>query len=389
MEDLRNRGQSKLLYDVKYHPMDESIRPSQAAKRRQAHKEELVCDPDDSGEDLVSLNTSAEEDSDEEIEDEACLPWKIVKGKDNKRLLVQTFSIRGEVFKPKTSYNMNVHPQDKFLVISSDEEDDDEEEERALVKKRKLTHTPLERNPNVKDEVDAAETVDEEEDHHVDSDETNTNDQPVLASSEMNDDQDNDTAGATSSESSSHPPPDNGIRRREGMEVWHLTPGKRYFRHDHDSWPILPGQPFEIFHEKLEDQLAREALSAPPLSYDHDDKENDTNDAEQDSESENLDGISVIPASRYIPSSDDRELSYHRAQINHTLYDDAPPQPYGLDGAHGVSRDQEESEIFSEAMLVLASGGNLPHGHKRTVSQDSVLGPDDSDSVVGSCPLKS
>ena len=142
------------------------------------------------------------------------------------------------------------------------------------------------------------------------------------------------------------------------MDVWHLPPGKRYFRHDHDSWPVQPGQIFEIYHEKLEDQLAREALAASPFMYEHDDKENDTNISELDSQSDIHQGFSIIPASQYRQSSEDREFSQHRAQINHTLYGDNLPLLYGLDGTHGTR--QHESDTFCETMSVLVPSIHLP-----------------------------
>ena len=271
-------------------------------------------------------------------------------------------------------------------------------------KRRKLSHSPPRVNSDLDDGVAESKTVDEGEVQQVDSGE------PALASSEANQDQDNsthitklsthssciyrvhsDTAGGTSSPvSSSNPLQDSGIRRREGMDVWCLSPGKRYFRHDRDSWPILPGQSFEIFHEKLEDQLAREALAVSPLDYEHDDKENDTNVAELDSQSENHEGLSVIPASQYKRSSEERELSYQKAQINHTLYDDKFLHSYGLDGTH--CNRQEKGDIFSEPMSVLASSEHLPCGQAQAKTQDSVLGPELTgctaypDSVMGLSP---
>lgn len=177
------------------------------------------------------------------------------------------------------------------------------------------------------------------------------------------------------------------------MSVWHLSPGERYFPHDKDSWSFSSGQPFEIFHENLEDQLAREALAASPLNYEHDDKENTTNNI--DAESERLSatnaGISVIPAAQYIQSSDDRELSCHRALVNNVLYDDPIPETYGLDGTY--SHHREETRALAECMNILATGSDLPPGQTEAGpeedTQDSVLGPrkprysTDFDSVMG------
>jgi hypothetical protein len=142
---LRNRGakQGKLAYDVKYHPMDDLIRPSQAAKRRSAHREELILS-DNSSEASTIIETDAEESSNEESEPEE-QPKPTSRGKKRSQAKSQARSVQGtrrstrKMPVPKTSYNMDIHPQDKFLVISSD--DDDEETEVSAKKRRKLAHS--------------------------------------------------------------------------------------------------------------------------------------------------------------------------------------------------------------------------------------------------------
>jgi hypothetical protein len=191
-------------------------------------------------------------------------------------------------------------------------------------------------------------------------------------------------------------PPPYGIRHKERLDVWHMQPSERYFRHDRDAWPMSPGQPFQIFNEKLEDQLAREAMAASPLNYEHDDKENEGNTADLEPLPDMYEGISVMPASQYRQSSEDRQLSRHRALMSEALYDDPPPTSYGLDGTHGTHEDR--SGAFAECMEVLLSGGHLPQGqtqHEPQVdtqgSVDSILGPDiissntlgSGDSVLG------
>jgi hypothetical protein len=121
---FRNRraARGKLIYDVKYHPMDDSIRPSQAAKRRSAHGEEQVSS-DDSSEASVQGDGS---DSDEEKEDnkeeeQKSRPAK--KGKKRARSPSQspepTRRSSRRTATPKVSYNMSIHPQDRDLEESS------------------------------------------------------------------------------------------------------------------------------------------------------------------------------------------------------------------------------------------------------------------------------
>jgi hypothetical protein len=155
---LRNRGakQGKLAYDVKYHPMDDLIRPSQAAKRRSAHGEELILS-DNSSEASTIIETDADESSNEESETEE-QPKPAARGKKRSWTKSQARSIQGtrrstrKVSDPKTSYNMDVHPQDKFLVISSDDEDDDEEADVSAKKRRKLAHSRTEDNASSEEE---------------------------------------------------------------------------------------------------------------------------------------------------------------------------------------------------------------------------------------------
>jgi hypothetical protein len=126
---LRHRNKSKLIYDAKYHPMDDAIRPTQAARRRTAHGEKQTCfDSDDSSEASVVTHTDAEESSDENSEAEE-EPVQNQKGKKRKLTQLQLLSVEPtrrssrKVSEPKISYNMNVHPQDEFLLASSDEEE--------------------------------------------------------------------------------------------------------------------------------------------------------------------------------------------------------------------------------------------------------------------------
>lgn len=107
--------------------MDDAIRPTQAAKRREAHGEEQVClDSDDSSEGSV-IHIDAEESEDNYTEAQEG-PKHVAKGK--KRGLTQSRPVveptrrsSRKVSELKVSYDTNVHPQDAFLVLSSDEEE--------------------------------------------------------------------------------------------------------------------------------------------------------------------------------------------------------------------------------------------------------------------------
>ncbi|RAR13810.1 hypothetical protein DDE83_002847 [Stemphylium lycopersici] len=385
---LRNRKQNRLIYDLKYHPMDDSVRPTQAAKRRSAHGQRHVCfDSDDSSEASTVINTDTEGSGDEQSEIEK-QPKRDAKGKKRKLALSQSLSIEPtrrssrKVSDIKTSYNMKVHPQDEFLVISSDED----EPPVSKGKRKRTTRRNIKSDPNSDDGVAVSKPTRQQKVHGTDystSDRIDSTDDQISSTVQVETEaHTNFIADFAVMESSPSSPvavnQGNCIRNREGMDLEHLSPGERYFPHGKYSRSFPPGQPFEIFHEKLEDQLAREALAASPLNYEHDDKENTHKNINAESErlSATHTGVSVIPAAQYIQSSDDRELSFHRALVNNVLYDDPAPETYGLDGTY--SHHREESKHLADCMSILASGVGLPPGRTEAEpevdSQDSVLG---------------
>lgn len=113
------RAKSTLLYDQKYHPMDDIIRPSQAAKRRSLHGEQPVLRADSDGETSEESRSdvgSMAGDEDSESDDEELQPKRTSKRK-------RTRSLTSEPTRRSTrrrtnlnvSYNTNIHPQDSDL----------------------------------------------------------------------------------------------------------------------------------------------------------------------------------------------------------------------------------------------------------------------------------
>lgn len=111
--------------------MDESIRPSQAAKRRSVHGERLLLsdtsfgyNSSDNGSDTTALANDELEFSE--------VSQTLKRGKKRKRARMQSprnlrrSSRKIEVH--KTAYNMNVHPQDEDLELSSSSETRNESE---------------------------------------------------------------------------------------------------------------------------------------------------------------------------------------------------------------------------------------------------------------------
>jgi hypothetical protein len=121
---FRNRraAQGKLVYDVKYHPMDDSIRPSQAAKCRSAHGEEQLSS-DDSSEASVQGDGSDSDEEEENNKEEEQKSRPAKKGKKRARSPYQspepTRRSSRRIATPRVSYNMSIHPQDRDLEESS------------------------------------------------------------------------------------------------------------------------------------------------------------------------------------------------------------------------------------------------------------------------------
>jgi hypothetical protein len=145
---LRNRNskQSSLKYDVKYHPLDEAIRPSQAAKRRSAHGEAIQPLLSDDSDEANSSPADLSGDSDEEEESEEVVekkPEPVSKGKKRTRRpsapLEPTRRSSRRTADTKVSYDMSVHPQDRdLIVLSSDEE---EEDGVPIAKRKRLSNS--------------------------------------------------------------------------------------------------------------------------------------------------------------------------------------------------------------------------------------------------------
>ncbi|USP78880.1 hypothetical protein yc1106_06154 [Curvularia clavata] len=366
---LRTRRQSRLVYDAKYHPMDDTIRPIQAAKRREARGEEQVClDSDDSSEgSTVHTNAEESEDNQNEAEEE---PKQAARGK--KRRLAQSRPVVGptrrsprNVSEPKVSYNTSVHPQDAFLVLSSDEE-----EVKSKKKAKPSKHEQLVNKPNLYSGAAVSKSVKRKYADYVEnstSDDSDSSDEHGLCSVETDADAPAAIESSPTSPVAGHP--QEGIQYEAGMDVDSLSSWETCVEDDADAdaYPAQLGQPFNVFIENLSEQLASEAHAFSPLEYNDDDKENPVDNNETDSDPlPTTEGISVIPEVEYRETSEERELSSHRALVSYALYDEPAPLTYGLDGAHYngelglISSEVGTPEFIFESMKILASGAHLP-----------------------------
>ncbi|KAF2129527.1 hypothetical protein P153DRAFT_290768, partial [Dothidotthia symphoricarpi CBS 119687] len=352
----RKATQSKLSYDQRYHPMDDSLRPSQAAKRRSMHGEDEASSNESSISYPECTDTDVENAPDSESEGEG-RPAPARKGKKRTRAevgsLQATRRSSRKVSNRNFSYSIKVHPQDRDLEISSDESGTTE---KVASKRRKHgsggSDSPTSTWMEPLCEILTA---------HTDS-LLKTSSSPSLVAT----------------------PPPYGIRRMEGLDVWKRSPGHRYFPHDRNSHLVLPSQPFDIFTERLEDQLEREANASSPLRFDHDDKENLLSNPGHDPTPDPLQGISIIPASQHRQSSENKHASHQIAVANYALYDDPPRTPtYGLggsDGAHDEIHHTIKSKLTLESLHEHRLSEQLPQVSTHHQDQDQA---NDYDSVIG------
>ncbi|KAI8942516.1 hypothetical protein NX059_000580 [Plenodomus lindquistii] len=369
---LRDRGakQKRLVYDLKYHPMDDRTRPTHAAKRRLAYGEHLPSSDDSS--DCFSVQTDADTQphSDDSFEGASTRQKRVSRQSkhDKKRTRkrsrsppVPTRRSARRVSEEKKFYNMSMHPQDKDLELLSS---DDEEVSMSFPKRRKTT-------PKKCSDSDATVLTG--------SKSKSVRSRPIIVSSESGqtstDQEDgimagdtfdtimqmdpkevlhvNDTRAKSTSPTPSIPTPvPHGVRRRESLDVWKLMPGERYFRHDRDSWPYTLGLPFDIWDEQKEGQVAEDAMTGFPLNFEHDDKENQLDSTDQHY-SDPHEGITVIPASQYRGLDGSASAVLNSGLAREALYEE---RRLGSD-TYGFSADGAYDE---NAMRPLASGAHLP-----------------------------
>ncbi|KAL1591376.1 hypothetical protein SLS60_011989 [Paraconiothyrium brasiliense] len=227
----RGARSNDLAYDQKYHPMDEYLRPSQAAKRRA----EYGFDEDS---DSVNFEENDKGDSDSDVEDQPQM---------KKRKKFDKFALRSGTGTRRSFrsvnrdvlYDMKIHPQDSQLehmaTDSTVGEASDENDDVVSVGSSAAT-----------EEVDKREvrgTFNYASDWITSSPPRST---PLSTISVDSPEQQSDPI---------HNPQIDGIERSS------LS-------------PRLQQTPFAIHEESLQVQLAKEVTATVPLEHDHDDKEN-------------------------------------------------------------------------------------------------------------------
>ncbi|KAH7068746.1 hypothetical protein BKA63DRAFT_93620 [Paraphoma chrysanthemicola] len=370
---FRNRraNHSKLAYDVKYHPMDDDIQPTRAAKRRLAHGKTQSILVDTSG--SSSENNEGGTDDHNAAANSTDEEEAVVQSKSRKRRRCQNWPLEPcrrssrKTSGAKISYDMSIHPQDADLEmlkieLDSEEEDEDEDEDEDEENIANDFRSVWEQSPGY---IGGEFTAELDADTTSPRPDCTTTDRDSSAATEMRSETEAPALVAVMSPSSSTiaAPPRYSVCRQEGLDVWLLEPGERYFRHDRESWVSSPSLPFHIHPEQLEDQLAADANAASPYIFDHDDKENDEANSTLEQAS-NVGMMSIMPASQYRRTREESHASRERLTVDGALYDfDHSRSPYGLggnDGTHELYKPGIGGTFVNDCLRVLVSGEQLP-----------------------------
>lgn len=379
------RAKGALVYDQKYHPMDDIIRPSQAAKRRSIHGERPnrpknlgVLSSDQSDSDVGSM--AGDEDSDgEEPQPFKCGDKRKRSGSRTPDFIRRSSRRRTN---PNVLYNTKVHPQDSDLqrvyacnLIKSSPSPSKREGSSSL------TTSTNSGSLDSFEEACRALLADTPK-----SELKLTMCQPLALA-----ERDGYLASRTDNQlelPSPEPSPPRGISTESPIKsrgtfsdkYSNLNPDIAYLTGDSDAWPNMKGRTFQIFAERIEDQLNAEAEAASPFHYDDDDKENDVTNPELVPMPNALDSISIIPASHYrqhpgLYRSSDHSMGVSSAFYMQPLFE---ASPYGLgwsDGANDANSSDTSDCPFPDYMRILASSDNLPrspsHGETRPESSET------------------
>ncbi|KAF2451498.1 hypothetical protein P171DRAFT_515510 [Karstenula rhodostoma CBS 690.94] len=225
----RGARSNDLAYDQKYHPIDEYLRPSQAAKRRAQHG--LY------NEDSSSVSFEEEDsESDPNVEDQQQM-------KNRKELDKFAAIRRGTRFSSRrinhdVLYNMQIHPQDSQLEQMANTVDEAVEENDEVIS------------------IGSSETA-EEKDERV-----------VRATT--------DEASYLTASSPPHSAPLSTSSTNNKVQPSVLLNDLRTEHHGIRSSvsPRVESTPFAMHEEPIHAQPTREATSPVPLDYEHDGKEN-------------------------------------------------------------------------------------------------------------------
>ncbi|KAF2808239.1 uncharacterized protein BDZ99DRAFT_572130 [Mytilinidion resinicola] len=254
------RGEQKvdLQYDAGYHPLDDYLRPMQAARVRSKYEADVKHEDVDSGSESDSDQDSLKLESGSESEEEDTVKSKGTKKLQGKGIKVERSPTRRSARATQQSrvvYNVNVHPQDKELrelgIVTGrkrrlDETSDDEEEEHSYQHKSKQVRI-------------SSKTVER---------------RPIRSRPQKRKARAQSITSYDASNTAEYPAPH---YYAEGLDVFDMPPGERYFPHKNDALfdgLLTPHGVFRIHEESHEVQQAAQASASPPRTFIDYEKEN-------------------------------------------------------------------------------------------------------------------
>ncbi|KAJ4990344.1 hypothetical protein SVAN01_04226 [Stagonosporopsis vannaccii] len=355
------RARRSLMYDQKYHPMDDFIRPSQAAKRRSIHGMSPIIDEDLGDETSEGTGSEAAatvhntDDNDNDAQKHASsrkrkrsIPWA---SKPTRRSMRRKMEL-------KVSYDMSIHPQDSDLNRAyAFDGSDSSPSPNMQANDCTATHPGTANFPqNSQEECQlllglAADVASPEP--------ISKPEQRLLTRKVF----------------------DKEPTRKRAIKIGDvypdLHPDITYLTGNQNPWPEVKELPFCMYTDHIEDQLNAEAEAASPYRYEDDDKENAVTSPELVPNPNPLDGISIIPAS-YLQNSIASNAFYSHPQFE--------ALPYGLGWSEGdLDRDCDNPRDCNspDYMRILASGESLPRESTHSESPSQV-----NDASVSSSPAQ-
>ncbi|KAF2493822.1 hypothetical protein BU16DRAFT_528022 [Lophium mytilinum] len=294
------RGEQKvdLQYDGSYHPLDDYLRPKQAARVRSRYEADVKHEDVDSGSESDSDRESLKSESGSESEEEDVVKSKAtnkLKGKDIKVERSPTRRSTRALQQSRVIYDVKVHPQDKELselgIVTGRkrrmvESSDDEEEEPSYQRKKSK---PIRTSSRA---VEGRAVRFRPQNRKARA-------QPAASSYD---------ASHTTEYSAPH-------YYAEGLDVFDMPPGERYFPHKNDALfdgLLTPNGVFRIHEESHEVQRAAEASASPARTFIDYEKEN-IDQEHMDTVMDLVAGVTIQPAD--LLNGMDREVDIQLLRI--------------------------------------------------------------------------
>jgi hypothetical protein len=364
---------SKLVYDQKYHPLNDVIRPSHAAKRRSIHGEECPS------EDEKSVSSFGGSDVEKASSPVKAKPTK--KGpkrvKFDTKLPEPTRRSSRQKSQPRVSYNALVHPQDDLLELAFAE---DETAKPSSASKRRRRSSDRSDGEDEQSDDDSGtkgyrqqsgcitinsdgmllRKIDHQSSHFACCSFAGCN--HTCISEILTTSPDTVPESPDPFRSSSPSSPIETVASDQSPTIFKQPQVDQHFLRNRGSLPETRGQHFELWVDNFNDQLARDANAASPLKFDHDDKENDVSNPDLEPEPDVNRGVSVMPLSLHRSSVGGHRISGGSSLAQEALYshDESVTTPYGLGASATHSMVNSGPQFHPDYMRLLASSEHLP-----------------------------